>query len=83
MGDAAQTVDKKTGLRFGFINHKLCKKKGVLQNTPFSKLGFIVHFVCFDKLPTTVSLRGGATPRRGNLPVRSYNYNCTQNRSIS
>ena len=43
MGDAAPTVDKKTGLRFGFINHKLCKEKGVLQNTPFSKLGFIVQ----------------------------------------
>ena len=30
-----------------------------------------------DQLPITVSLRGGATPRRGNLPVQSINLICT------
>ena len=42
-----------------------------------SKLGFSVLLDVFDQLPTTVSLRGGATPRRGNLPVKTSNYNCT------
>ena len=34
-------------------------------------LGFIVLLVDCGLLPITVSLRGGATPRRGNLPVLS------------
>ena len=47
------------------------------------KLEFIVLFDCCERLTNTVSLRGGATPRRGNLPVQSNNYNCTQNRSMT
>ena len=45
-------------------------------------LGFIVLLVDCGLLPITVSLRGGATPRRGNLPVQSSNYTYTENRSI-
>ena len=47
------------------------------------KLGFIALLVGCSQFPSTVSLRGGAMPRRGNLPVPSNHYNRTQNRSIT